>query len=250
MLRALSCCGLLLVGLLSACSSSPDVEALIDQAIAAHGGEVLDHAVVEFDFRDAHFTVRRDGGRFRYERQTADSTGQVVQDVLDNDGVRRLRGGDPVSLSDDERLQIESAVNSVVYFALLPYFLDDAAVQPRYLGPAELDGEPYHEVEVTFRQEGGGRDWEDRFVYWFHAERSTMDYLAYTFHVDGGGTRFREAYDVRTVGGVRFADYRNYTSDQIGTAIENYDTRPDDLELVSTIELDSITVRPLSHDGR
>jgi hypothetical protein len=250
MLRVLALLSLTLLVALPACTSSPDAEAVIDRAIAAHGGEVLDRAVVEFDFRDAHFVVRRNGGRFRYERQWTDSTGQSVRDVLENDGVRRLRADEPVPLTEDERLQVETAVNSVVYFALLPYFLNDDAVQARYLGPATVNDAPYHEIEVTFRQDGGGRDWEDRFVYWFHRDRATMDYLAYSFHVNGGGTRFREAYNVRTVGGVRFADYRNYTSDQVGTAIEEYDTWPDDLKRVSTVDLDNITVRPLAHDGR
>ena len=240
--RFASCLSVLLLLVLVACDEQPG-EAILDRAIERHGGEVLDHAVVEFDFRDAHFIVRRDGGTFQYERHYTDSTG-TVREVLNNDEVIREVDGERVSLPEDERRQVETAVNSVVYFALLPYFLDDPAVQPRYLGTTTIDGEPYHEIEVTFRQEGGGRDWEDRFVYWIQRERSTMDYLAYRFHVDGGGTRFRKAYNIRTVGGVRFADYENYTSERIGTAIEEYDSWPDDLRLVSTIELDNVDVRP------
>jgi len=249
MSRLFAYCLVLWLGTLPAWAQTPDADALIDQAIAAHGMTVLDHAVVEFDFRDAHFTVRRDGGLFRYERQYTDSAGHVIRETLSNDGVARTVDGEPVDLPRERARQIETAVNSVVYFALLPYFLADEAVQPRYLGTATLDGEPYHEIEVTFRQEDGGRDWEDRFVYWIHRNRATMDYLAYEFHVDGGGTRFREAYNVRTVGGVRFADYRNYTSGQVGTSLEAYDTRPDDLELISTVDLDTIQVRPLTRDG-
>ena len=75
--------------------------------------------------------------------------------------------------------------------------LGDPAVQPRYLGVDTLQGEPYHEIEVTFRQDGGGRDYEDRFIYWIHPERHTMDYLAYGFHIDDGGARFREATQER-----------------------------------------------------
>ena len=39
-----------------------------------------------------------------------------------------------------------------------------------------------------------------------------MDYFAYDFETDDSGTRFREAYNARTVGGIRFQDYLNFTS--------------------------------------
>ena len=244
--------GSLLLGslLLGACASSPDADpqAIVDRAIAAHGGERLDRAEVEFDFRGRHFTVTRDDGQFTYARTYTDSTGADVRDVLTNDGVYREVDGERVALSEEERLGVESGVNSVVYFALLPYFLNDPAVQKRYLGEASVEGEPYDKVEVTFRKEGGGQDYEDRFVYWFHRDRHTMDYLAYTFHVNGGGTRFRQAVNPRTVGGVRFADYLNGGADTLGTPIERYDEMlaAGEIDSISEIRLENIEVRPLA----
>ena len=37
-----------------------------------------------------------------------------------------------------------------------------------------------------------------------------IKYLAYQFHVNGGGKRFREVRKEHLVQGVRFADYNNY----------------------------------------
>ncbi len=54
-----------------------EAQALVDEAIAAHGMQALGNAVVEFDFRDAHFTVRREGRQFRYERAYTDSAGTI-----------------------------------------------------------------------------------------------------------------------------------------------------------------------------
>ena len=114
-----------------------------------------------------------------------------------------------------------------------------------------LDGVPYHRVKVTFRQEGGGRDWEDVFMYWFRMDTNAMDYLAYAFGQGPGeepGTRFREAYNVRRVNGVRMADYRNYTVDTLSAdQMEEYPDlwARDAARLVSRIELDSVQVRPL-----
>lgn len=232
--------------LLSACAGPPDPQAIVDRALAVHGADALERSVVSFDFRGRHFRATRDGGRFLYERLFTDSTGQV-HDVLTNDSLYRTVNGARVDLTDAQRRSIESGVNSVLYFALLPYKLNDAAVLKRYLGEAVLDGEPYHEVEVRFREEGGGRDYEDRFVYWFHRDRHTMDYLAYTYNTDERGTRFRKAVNPRTAGGVRFVDYVNYTADTLQTAIETYDDlyARDGLKKFSDIILENIRVAPL-----
>ena len=47
-------------------------------------------------------------------------------------------------------------------------------------------------------------------MYWFNKETFKPDYLAYDFHTDGGGVRFRKAYNERYVDGIRFVDYENY----------------------------------------
>ncbi|GIV57466.1 MAG: hypothetical protein KatS3mg042_0379 [Rhodothermaceae bacterium] len=240
---------LLLAALLAACAGGPpDPQAIVDAAIATHGGDVLRHAVVEFDFRGKHFRITRDGGRFQYERLYTDSTG-AVREVLNNDELYREVDGRRVDLTEKERLKMEEDVNSVVYFALLPFPLNDPAVQKRYLGATTIRGEPYHEVEITFRPEGGGRDYQDRFVYWFHRDRATMDYLAYFYYTNVTGSRFREAYNVRTVGGVRFADYHNYKADSVGVEdVEHYDTLFEEGRLthVSDIVLENVRVTPLS----
>lgn len=219
---------------------------ILQRARRTHGADVLDHAEVTFVFRGTPFTVRRDGGRFAYARTWADSAG-TVRDVLDNDGFTRTVEGVPVTLGERERLAAEEAVNSVVYFALLPYALADPAVQPRLIGADTLGGEPYDLVEVTFRQEGGGRDYQDRFVYWIHRSRSTMDYLAYSYETSDGGARFRQAVTPRTVGGVRFADYRNFSAEPSEPPLEAMGRlfEADSLALLSEIVLDSVRVVPL-----
>ena len=237
---------MLLLGSLG-CGTEPDAQEIVDRAREVHGSNVLDQAVVEFDFRGKHFRVRRDDGVFSYERIYTDSTGARVREVLNNNELFRTVNGERVALSDEERRSIKTAVNSVVYFALLPYALNDPAVQKRYIGEEQVQGEPYHRVEVTFRKEGGGRDYEDRFVYWFHQDRHTLDYLAYRYHTDGGGTRFRKAVNPREVNGVRFADYLNYTTNAIDMSVTRYGQimESDSLQQVSTVRLDNVQVHPL-----
>ncbi|WP_028567150.1 DUF6503 family protein [Salisaeta longa] len=234
--------------------SSPPLSAaaVVDSARAAHGSARLHDAVVRFTFRDARFTLRQNDGRYRYEQTFTDTLGRRVVEGLSNDSVYRAIDGTPVRpLPDSARDAIATAVNSVRYFALLPGPLNDPAVQ---LGPLTRDtirGVPYYQVPVTFRKQGGGKDHEDVFVYWFHPETFAMNYLAYAYGVGPGesfGTRFRVAYNERRVGGVRFADFRNYTdttlaADQLGRYPERM--ARDALTLVSRIALDSVRVEPL-----
>jgi hypothetical protein len=238
----------LLAGLgVAACApgpATPEAEgrALLERARAAHGAPALDRAEVSFTFRGEPYRAEREGGRFVYTRVHGDSL-----DRLDNDGLSRTVHGQPVPLAERDRQRAETALNSVVYFALLPYNLADPAVQARALGSDTLRGEPYRLVEVSFGEDGGGRDWEDTFVYWVHADRHTVDFLAYDFHTGEGGTRFREATNPREVGGFRFQDYLNYTADPTPPArLAEYGRQWEAgaLTLVSEVRLDSLRVEP------
>ncbi len=212
---------------------------------------MLDHATMRFTFRGASFRLdhRRDG-RFHYRRSLTDSLGRSVVEGLTNDGPYRVVNGDTTTLGTEERAEVETAVNSVAYFARLPAPLDAPAVQPSYRGRDTIDGTPYHRVRVTFQQEGGGRDWQDVFLYWFHTETSAMDYLAYAYGLgpdEETGTRFRKADNVRRRGGVRIADYDNYTADTLSPdQMHRYPAllARDALTYVSRVALDSVEVRP------
>ena len=234
---------------LPGCGAEDDAERIIRQAIEAHGGRYADEVVIGFDFRGDRYTITLDEGFFQHERERVDSLG-TIRDVLNNDTFYREINGRRVDLPDTTAADHMESINSVAYFMLLPFKLTDAAVQARYLTEEEIGGEPYHEIEVTFRQEGGGRDYQDRFVYWFHRDHHTMDYLAYDYLTGDTGTRFREAFRARTVGGIRFQDYRNLTSSLIGSPgdpIEQLDSllQTGELDTVSIIESTQITVRPV-----
>lgn len=226
-------------------SASEDPAArVIHDAIQAHGGERFDRIQVEFDFRGDPFIVRYDRGLFHFERRRVDAGGRTVVDRIDNDGASRQVDGEPVQLTAEERASLETQVNSVVYFAFLPYRLGDPAVRLRDLGDVELEDRPYRVIEVTFEQEGGGRDFDDRFVYWVHRDDHTLDFLAYRFHVGDGGTRFRRAVNRREVGGILIQDYENWTLDPEMDDVAAYGEAfaAGRLELVSMVELENVKV--------
>ncbi len=222
-----------------------EAEKIIDQAIVAHGGEHYEQGVVTFRLRDRQYRALRDGGAFSYSRTFTDSTGQRIYDVLQNSGFTRTVNNTQVNLPEEEAKAYAASVNAVIYFALLPYALNDSAVRKRYIGEKTVKGEPYYKIEVTFEQEGDN-DHNDVYVYWIHKEKSTMDYLAYAFDENGGGTRFREAVNARKVGGIVFQDYMNYTA-KSEFPLERYDEafEAGRLEKVSEINLEELSVSKL-----
>lgn len=255
-IRSIAAIGLAALLVASSACTAPtpdprtDLDAYLDTVIAAHGGDVLDQATMTFTFRGDEFTLHRADGTFRYERATTDSLGRSVIEGITNTDVYRVVAGDTTALSSDEQNAVATAVNSVAYFALLPYPLQDPPVQATYAGPDTVSGTAYHRVAVSF-DEGGGQDYEDVFLYWFAYDTHAMDYLAYAFGVGGGpddqGTRFREAFNVRRVNGVRVADYRNYRADSLNP--ETLTVYPDslangDVAHVSTVALEDVTVTP------
>ena len=237
---------------LTGCSPAPDQPSaedapqptiLINQARTAHGSSMVDSSTIAFDFRGRHYVSQRSNGRYQYERQWTDTTGTVYRDVLNNDGLYREVNGERVPLSAKVSTAYTGSVNSVLYFALLPYYLNDPAVQTEYLGATTIKGEPYHKLQVTFRAEGGGTDHEDQYIYWLHKDQHTMDYLAYNYQVNGGGARFREAYNVRTIEGLRIADYRNYKPVPPTMEVAVFDSlfEAGQMEQLSLIETENVT---------
>ena len=239
------CGGVGLVLLLSSCQEGVEgPAAIVQESIERYGGDVFDRIHISWGFREVPFEVTRDNGVFRYQRTVEDSLGQAIVEVMENEGSWIEVNGERQELDSRSRARLETAVNSVVYFGFLPFRLDDPVVQLEDLGTAEVDGELYQKVAVTFQQEGGGPDWEDRFIYWFHEGDRTLDYLAYREATEVETTRFRRAVNRREVGGLLVQDYENYTGGPDVGDVADYDRlfEAGGLRLVSMVVFDNLEV--------
>ena len=236
------------IGCKQQAGASADAQQIVDLAIEASGGERYQNSRIQFTFRDRQYIAYRDSGQRVLSRITQTDTGRI-EDVKTGTSFKRIVGGVPRQLADTTRQKLSDAVNSVHYFAYLPSGLNDPAVIKTYLGKKKIGGSEYHKIQVTFEQEGGGTDFEDVFVYWFNTQTHLPDYLAYEYHTNGGGMRFREAYNERTVGGIRFVDYRNFKYEG-SLPVTSLDSLflAGDLELLSLIELKDIEVSPDSYN--
>jgi len=221
-----------------------NAQEVINKSIEVSGSQLIDASTIAFDFRDKHYKAIRNHGDYSLERHFKDSI-FTLRDVVDNNGFNRFVDNEPLELLDSMAVKYAASVNSVHYFSVLPYGLNDEAVIKTFLGEESIKNKNYFKIEVTFKQDGGGADYEDVFIYWIDKKTFKIDYLAYSFHEKVGlGFRFREVYNERYINGIRFVDYNNYQPKQkevnlneLGHLFEN-----NNLELLSKIELNNVTV--------
>lgn len=222
-------------------------KSIVDKAIEASGMEKMRNAEASFTFRDYNYKYERQNGRFTYTRIGKNKDSTLVRDVYSNDGFTRYVSDTVANLTEKRKKVYVNSVNSVIYFAFLPLWLQDSAVVLENKGKGIIKGKVYHKVRVTFQQEGGGDDFEDVFYYWFDVKEYSMDYMAYKYNTGKGGMRFREAYNRRKIEGVIIQDYRNFKPkikgsvvfDKIEEAFKN-----DKLEVLLFIELKNVIIMP------
>jgi hypothetical protein len=224
--------------------SDAKAQEVVNKAIEMMGGKKLQKSKVTFTFRDRDYLLIRNKGQFQYERIFAEKDGRKIRDVYSNKGFYRETNGAKDTVSAERASAFSNSINSVAYFALLPFNLNDAAAIKKYLGQATIDGQVYHKIKVSFKAEGGGKDHEDEYVYWFHQTQYTLDYLAYNYIVDGGGARFRKAFNPRIVNGVRIVDYINMKPLNESRAVETFDEMftKQGLTEISRVELVNVKV--------
>lgn len=183
---------------------------IIDSAIEVSGGTLLDSSSIHFNFRDKHYLAERNKGDFLYGRLNTNATDSIL-DILTNTGFERFVNDDFVDTPDSMAVKYSSSINSVHYFSVLPFGLNNPAVNKEYLGKIAIKNKQYHKIKITFNKDGGGEDFEDEFVYWVDTKSFKVDYLGYSYSEnDGVGLRFREAYNERYIKGIRFVDYINF----------------------------------------
>lgn len=218
---------------------------IINKSIETSGVEVLKNAKVSFDFRGTQYLANRRNGQFVLARIFLSDTNDSIFDVLSNNGFERFVNDEKVQLPDTLIAKYTSSVNSVHYFSVLPYGLNDRAVKKLLLRDEDIKNTNYHKIKVTFDKDGGGEDYEDVFIYWVNSETFKIEYIAYSYaESDGQGLRFREAYNARNIEGVRIVDNNNYKPIDESVELESLGRlfEAGQLQLLSKIELENVAI--------
>jgi hypothetical protein len=178
---------------------------IIDASIVNSGTDKVANSNITFTFRDKKYSAKRNKGTFSLTR-SFDS----ITDILSNTGFKRFVNQIEIKVADSMVARYTNSVNSVHYFSALPFGLNDTAVLKKRLASSTIKGKEYYKIEVTFSEKGGGEDFDDVFIYWIGKEDFLVDYLAYSYHTNGGGKRFRVLKEQCSKNGIRFVDYYNY----------------------------------------
>jgi hypothetical protein len=214
LMKYLSVLFIFLLGIVS-CGEKPlSSDMVIKKSIMYHGGIAYDTLAVHLQFRDIAYKIQLKEGSYSYSRIFNDTLGNRIIDILTNNGFSREINERKVSISAKDSSAYANALNSVQYFALLPHGLQQPAVKSELLPVQNIAGKDYYAIKVYFSKSNGGKDFDDEFIYWVDKKDFSMDYFAYKYNTDGGGIRFRKAYNSRAINGVIFQDYENYEADR------------------------------------
>ena len=216
---------------------------IVDKSIAVSGGLLYENATINFDFRDRSYTSVQQNKKRTLNRLLKNDTIKIL-DTYTTTTFERKVNDSVIHITDSLATTYGNSVNSVHYFSKLPYGLNDRAVHKELMKETTIEGKHYYKVKVTFSQQDGGDDFDDTYIYFFNKNTFKPDFLAYDFHVDGGGMRFRKAYNERYINGIRFVDYNNMKPIDENASILQIDSlfNNDRLKLLSKIELKAISV--------
>jgi hypothetical protein len=228
---------------------------IVDRAIAHHGGDVYQSSLVSLELCSAggcfDLAVRSDGGLFEHV-VTRREDGMRVR--VTNDTVERWEGGQQVPVPADDEARRRRFVSARVYFAFLPYRLNDPGVWKQDGGVVDWEGRRLHQVQVRFGERAPGGDTgsetgqtSDEYAYWFDPENGEIVYFAYDFVGEPSGVRFRRAINPRRIGGILFFDQENFGVDGDGLDVTRIDPAfAARLPKISVVELKDIEVRRLA----
>ena len=162
---------------------------IVDRAIEHHGGAAYTSSDVSLRLCSAggcfDIEVRTDGGLYTHTVTRED--GFRVR--ASNDQVEMWEGGAAKPVPPEDEARRRRFVSARVYFAFLPYRLNDPGVEKLDFGIVDWEGRPLHKVRIRFggsRAAGGDQGGEtgqtsDEYMYWLDPESGEVVYFAYDF---------------------------------------------------------------------
>jgi hypothetical protein len=220
---------------------------IVERAIEFHGGETFraSEVALRITSKSGSFEIvaRHDGDLFVH-RVTSERDEERVVYRQTNDSIEVSRDGEVVLLeTEQDRQRARDFVSARVYFAFLPFRLTDPSVMQEDEGLERWGDRELHRVKVTF-EPGSSTNADDAYLYWFDPESGRLEQFAYSF---SGGVRFRTLENYRRVGGILFADQKNYAVDVGALGIDRIDPAwvESEMELLSIVRFEEIDVRAL-----
>ncbi len=221
--------------------------ALVDRAIAQHGGEAYGHTETSLDIcsKSGCFHVETRTQKDRFDFKVAGKASGRHREVSSVGGLTTVKlDGETIAVDGTAMQRHIDWAMARIYFCFLPYRLNDPGVYKQDLGLTDWGGRTFHRIKVTF-EPGSSTDASDEYMYWFDPETARLEFFAYTYDDNGGGLRFRRAINHRRFGGILFFDQENFGTEGAGLSVDLIDEAfvRNKLRHVSTVRLEDIEVR-------
>ena len=242
--------GLLSLAAAPAAAAEPPRLEIVARAIEHHGGELYRHSETSLTLCSGsgcyRIRSRVDGGLYEHE-VSGPYRGAERRVLASNDSLAAWRDGQPLAPSPELSAALRDWAMARVYFAFLPFRLEDPDVLQEDLGVEEWEGRRLRRVKVGFVA-GTSTDAEDEYLYWFDPDSGRLEQFAYSFSGRPGGLRFRRLSNYRRIGGILFFDQTNLGVDGEGLSVDQ--VRPEfvarRMRPVSEVTLRNVTVRELA----
>ncbi|NQX76142.1 DUF6503 family protein [Gilvibacter sp.] len=197
--------------------------ALLDSAIAAHGGGHYDGATISFGLNNYDFKLKREGYTYDYE-MSQEKDGVLHKVNTFNGGLTYKIGDSLVDQGGRQMTLIRERVNNVAYDFYIPYSLTGNDVILEYLGMEDMRLKPYHKLKVSYKQIPGGDPDHRAYILWISKDTYEIDFIAKQNDETSGRKQFMAAAYKRRVNSMLFSDFELYQ-----TAGRNKDVRIDSL---------------------
>ncbi len=221
---------------------------IVDRAIAYHGGDRYTSSETTLDSCSksgcSRVRARLDDGRFDLEVEGSTRAG-TLRVRADNDSTLAWLDGRPLTLDREQAVRRRDWLMQRVYFAFLPFRLNDPSVWKEDLGLETWGDRTLHRVRISFTP-GSSTDADDAYTYWFDAQTAQVVRFAYEYDGAPGGIRFRRTFNPRRIGGILFFDQENYGAEGSDLSVDMITPEfAETLPLVSTVRFENIRVGEL-----
>ena len=224
---------------------------IVGRSIELHGGDLYESSAVELRLCSGSgcydLAVTRRDGVYRHRVAGPVRAGHREVEAT-NDTVRHWLDGVEMPVTDARAEQgLRDWATARIYFAFLPFRLDDPSAQREDLGQETWGDRELHKVKVTFRA-GTSTDAEDEYLYWFDPATARLEQFAYSFEGNPGGLRFRRLDNYRRVGGILFFDQKNLGVEGDDLSVDQIDPEfvEERMRHVSDVRLEIVSVGPSS----
>ncbi|MBT8185700.1 MAG: deoxyribose-phosphate aldolase, partial [Eudoraea sp.] len=124
---------LILIGCRDRAANTLTAQQIVDRAIEAAGGELYEHSNFSFSFREKTYKLEK-VGRYKILKRITKSDTAIITDIKRGNNFERWVNDSIVQVVDSMAHKYANSINSVHYFAYLPYGLNDGAVNKKLLG--------------------------------------------------------------------------------------------------------------------